>query len=85
MILNGTPKTPSNRFFEAAAREFSVNPDWLRSGKGEAYLAPGLSLSASDAELVARYKMLPLPEQAIVNQIIDALLVKSLREGGSRK
>jgi transcriptional regulator with XRE-family HTH domain len=85
MILNGGKKTPSSRFFEAAAREFSVNPEWLRSGKGEVYSVPGLSLSAPDAELVARYKMLPPPEQAIINQIIDALLVKSLGESGSRK
>ena len=84
MILNGTKKTPSSRFFEAAAREFSVNPDWLRSGKGDVYSVPGLSLPAQDAEIVARYKMLPSSDQAIVNQIIDALLVKALGEGGSK-
>ena len=44
----------------------------------------GLSLPAQDAEIVARYKMLPSSDQAIVNQIIDALLVKSLGEGGSK-
>lgn len=78
MILNGTKKTPSARFFEAVAREFSVNPDWLRSGEGEVFAVPGLSLSTSDAELVARYKLLPPADKAIVDEIINALLLKSL-------
>ncbi|GHV81053.1 hypothetical protein AGMMS49944_28440 [Spirochaetia bacterium] len=78
MILKGSKKAPSARFFEAVAREFSVNPDWLRSGEGEVFAAPGLSLSTSDAELVARYKLLPPADKAIVDEIINALLLKSL-------
>jgi transcriptional regulator with XRE-family HTH domain len=85
MILNGTKKTPSVRFFEAVAREFSVNPDWLRSGAGEVYSVPGLSLASSDAELVARYKLLPPADQAIVDEIINALLLKSLGGGSSKR
>jgi transcriptional regulator with XRE-family HTH domain len=76
LLLNGTKKTPSDRFFDAVAREFSVNPEWLRSGKGEVYLVPGLSLVPSDAEILARYKLLPTEDQAIVDKIINSLLVK---------
>jgi transcriptional regulator with XRE-family HTH domain len=78
LILNGTKKTPSGRFFDAVAREFSVNPEWLRSGKGEVYLVPGLSLVPSDAEIMARYKMLPAEDQVIVDKIINSLLVKAM-------
>ncbi|GHV44694.1 hypothetical protein AGMMS49546_29060 [Spirochaetia bacterium] len=39
---------------------------------------PGLSLSTSDAELVARYKLLPPADKAIVDEIINALLLKTL-------
>jgi transcriptional regulator with XRE-family HTH domain len=78
LLLNGTKKTPSDRFFSAVAREFSVNPEWLRSGKGEVYLVPGLSLVPSDAEIIARYKLLPTEDQAIVDKIINSLLVKAM-------
>jgi transcriptional regulator with XRE-family HTH domain len=85
MIQKGTKKTPSARFFEAVAREFSVNPDWLRSGEGEVYSVPGLSLSPADAEIMARYRLLPPAEQAMVDKIIDALLLKSLGENAPGK
>ncbi|MDR0553713.1 MAG: helix-turn-helix domain-containing protein [Treponema sp.] len=78
MILNGTKKSPSARFFDAVAREFSINPDWLRSGEGEVYTVPGFALAPADAEIIARYRLLPPAEQAIVDEIINALLLKSL-------
>jgi transcriptional regulator with XRE-family HTH domain len=78
LILNDTKKTPSDRFFDAVAREFSVNPAWLRSGKGEVYFVPGLSLAPSDAEIVARYKLLSAEDQVIVEKIIDSLLIKEM-------
>ena len=78
LLVNGTKKTPSDRFFDAVAREFSVNPVWLRSGKGDVYLIPGLPLVPSDAEILARYKLLSEEDQVIVEKIIDSLLVKSM-------
>jgi transcriptional regulator with XRE-family HTH domain len=78
LLLNGTKKTPSDRFFDAVSREFSVNPEWLRSGKGEVYLVQGLSLVPSDAEILARYKLLPAEDQVIIEKIIDSLLIKSM-------
>jgi hypothetical protein len=41
------------------------------------YLVPGLSLVPSDAEIIARYKLLPTEDQAIVDKIINSLLVKA--------
>jgi len=78
LILNGTKKTPSTRFYDAAAREFSVNPEWFRSGNGEVFIIPGLSLSNTDAEIVARYKLLPASDKVIIDEIINALLIKTL-------
>jgi transcriptional regulator with XRE-family HTH domain len=78
LILNGTKRTPSDRFYNAVAREFSISPKWLRSGKGEVYFVPGLSLVPPDAEILARYKLLPPEDQVIVDKIINSLLVKSM-------
>ena len=78
LILNGTKKTPSMRFFSAVGREFTVNPGWLQNGEGEIFAVPGLSLPSSDAEIVARYKLLPPEDQSIVDEIINALLLKTL-------
>ena len=80
LILNGSKKTPSERFYNAAAREFSVNPNWLKTGAGETFQVPGLSLSSNDAEIIARYKLLPSSDQVIVGEIMNALLVKTLSE-----
>jgi transcriptional regulator with XRE-family HTH domain len=78
LILNGTKKNPSNRFFDAIFREFSVNPAWLRDGKGEIYTVPGLDLPSADAEIIARYRLLSPADQAIVDEIINALLFKTM-------
>jgi transcriptional regulator with XRE-family HTH domain len=85
LLLNGTKKTPSGRFFDAVAREFSVNPDWLRAGKGEIYHIPGLSLVPSDAEILARYKLLPVEDQAIIDKIINSLMIKAMGAEQSAK
>jgi len=85
LILNGSKKTPSARFFNAVSREFSVNPEWLNSGTGEVFAVPGLSLSSSDAEIVARYKLLPPEDQSIVDEIINALLLKTMGSGTRNK
>jgi transcriptional regulator with XRE-family HTH domain len=84
LILNGTKRTPSDRFFDAVAREFSVNPEWLRSGKGEVYFVPGLPLVPSDAEIIARYKLLSEEDQVIVDKIINSLLVKGMNSANEK-
>jgi transcriptional regulator with XRE-family HTH domain len=85
LILNGTKKTPSNRFFDAIFREFSVNPAWLRDGKGEMYTVPGLDLTPADAEIIARYRLLSPADRAIVDEIINALLFKTMTYRESRE
>jgi len=83
LILNGSKKTPSSRFYDSVAREFSVNSAWLSSGTGEVYAVPGISLSPPDAEIVARYKLLPPEDQTIVDEVINALLLKTM--GGNSR
>jgi transcriptional regulator with XRE-family HTH domain len=87
LILNGTKKNPSSRFFDVIFREFSVNPAWLRDGKGEIYAVPGMDLSSPDAQIIARYRLLSPADQAIVDEIINALLFKTMtcRKSGKPK
>jgi transcriptional regulator with XRE-family HTH domain len=81
MILNGSKTSPSPRFFEAVARQFNVNLQWLRDGTGDIYAIPGLDFSAPDAaELFTKYCRLPPDEQAVVEKIINVFLLQNLTE-----
>lgn len=83
MILNGKKTNPSQRFFDAVAREFNANAEWLRDNAGEMFLFPNLDISAADSSLLAKYRMLPLPERKIVDEIVDAMLLKSMAQHDS--
>ena len=76
-ILNGNKTNPSPRFFNIICREFSVNPLWLKTGKGDIYALPYGMGESEDAEILAKYRQLPKGEQRIIEDIINALLVKS--------
>jgi transcriptional regulator with XRE-family HTH domain len=78
MILNGAKSSPSPRFFEAVAREFNVNSRWLRAGAGDIYSIPGLDLPPPDAELLAKYRLLPPSQRTIVDEIINTFLFKTM-------
>lgn len=81
MILNGSKTSPRPRFYEAVAREFNVNPQWLRDGTGDVYSIPGLDLPVPNAaELFTKYCRLPPDEQAVVEKIINAFLVQNLMD-----
>lgn len=51
LIENGK-KIPSDRLISDICREFSVNKDWLRSGKGEMYDIPEDETAAIVSELL---------------------------------
>jgi transcriptional regulator with XRE-family HTH domain len=78
MILSGKKTSPSPRFFDSVFREFYVNTAWLRDGRGQIFSAPGLNLSDADAALLAKYRLLPLDEQTMIDKLVDALLLKSM-------
>jgi transcriptional regulator with XRE-family HTH domain len=78
MILSGKKTSPSLRFFDSVSREFYVNTAWLRDGRGQIFSAPGLNLSDTDAALVAKYRLLPPDEQAMIDKLVDAVLLKSM-------
>jgi transcriptional regulator with XRE-family HTH domain len=78
MVLSGVKTSPSPRFFDAVCREFNVNPEWLANGKGGTYAIPGQSLPTENAELLAKYRLLPPGEQQIVEEIINAFLMKTM-------
>ena len=81
-ILNGSKTNPSSRFYDIVCREFSVNPDWLKNGKGEIYVTPGgigeneSSQLKQNSEIIAKYRLLPKTEQQIIEDMINALLSK---------
>ena len=79
-ILSGSKKSPSPRFFDVIRREFNVNPEWLKTGKGGVFFVPGTEEQAEDAEVLAKYRLLSLPEQRVIKDMIKALLMKSLGE-----
>jgi len=78
MVLSGQKTSPSPRFFDAVCREFSVNPEWLSNGKGDVYTIPGLPLASDDAELLAKYHLLPESEKHIIEEIVNAFLLKTM-------
>ena len=84
MVLSGVKTSPSSRFLNAVCREFSVNPEWLKTGKGEVYSIPGMSLPSVDAQIMAKYRLLPRSEQQIIEEIIDALLLKTITAEGEK-
>jgi len=78
MVLTGAKTSPSPRFTDAICREFNVNPEWLTRGKGDIYAIPGRSLPTEDAELLAKFRLLPSGEQRIIEEIINAFLLRTM-------
>jgi len=78
MVLSGTKPSPGRRFIDAVCREFSVNPEWLTSGKGEIFSIPGLPLSSEKTEILAKFRLLPEDKQRVVEEIIDGFLQKTI-------
>ncbi|GHV62540.1 hypothetical protein AGMMS49587_09690 [Spirochaetia bacterium] len=78
MILTGKKTNPSSRFFDSVSRAFYVNTEWLRAGEGEIFSFSDLNLSPTDASLLAKYRLLPAGEKALVDGLVDAILLKSM-------
>jgi len=79
-ILSGNKPSPSERFYLSVSREFNVNPEWLKTGKGKIYSMPGGNEVDETAELFAKYRLLPKSEQRLIEDMINALLVKSMSD-----
>lgn len=77
MILNGSKKNPSDRFFESVKREFNVSLNWLKNGDGEMFVIENNNLSQFQKNLVSKYNQLPLSERKIIDEIIDAMIIKN--------
>jgi len=78
MVLSGKKTSPSPRFIEAVCREFSVNPEWLKNGKGGVFTIPGLPLSSEKAEIIAKFQLLSPEKQKVIEEIIDAFLLQAM-------
>ena len=82
MILSGRRPHPSDRFFDAVSRQFQVNAQWLKNGSGDMFVLPGAGITDSDRELIKKYKSLPIPERKVIDEIIDAMVVRNLNGRG---
>lgn len=82
MILSGKKTNPSSRFYDAVAHEFHVSVQWLRDGEGEMFSFPGQDMSSSDASLLAKYRLLPPTERRVVDEVVDAMLLKCMADRG---
>ena len=80
MVLSGDKTNPGPRFLEAVCREFSVNSEWLNTGKGEIYAIPGLPLPTEKANVLAKFQLLPPEKQKAIEDIIDAFLLKTMSD-----
>jgi len=78
-ILSGNKSSPSERFYRTVGREFNVNPEWLKTGKGKIYTMPGTD-GDETAEVFAKFRLLPKSEQRLIEDMINALLVKSMND-----
>ena len=76
-ILSGIKKNPNVRFYEAVSRIFSVNIKWLREGEGKIYSISNQEIFSLDAEHIIKYKMLPKTDQKLVDEVINAFLIKN--------
>jgi len=79
MVINGDKTAPSYRFYDAVHRQFNVNPEWLKTGKGEMFIKPDAEASPFDAEILAKIRLLSKQEQKTVEDIIDAFITKEKR------
>ena len=77
-ILNGSKTNPSSHFFKIVCREFNISHEWLKNGKGGVYSLPSGADNTEDAEILAKFRLLPEQERRIIEDMINALLVKSM-------
>ena len=85
MVLSGSKKSPGPRFLEAVCREFSVNSEWLNTGKGDAFTIPGLPLSEERAKAMAKFQLLSDDKQKMIEDMIEALLFKQMNDEDDEK
>ena len=83
-ILSGSKSSPSARFYNAVCHEFNVNPEWLKNGKGEVFTLPGGAVDV-DADILAKYRRLPKTERRLIEDMINALLAKSMGDNQKTK
>lgn len=67
--------SPSGDFIESFCKEFSVNPEWFITGKGDPYGGGyrQMQLSAVDKALENLFKILPRPEKPAWDSEIERL------------
>ena len=85
MVLSGAKPTPGPRFIDSVCREFNVSPEWLKNGKEPVFVIPGVPLSSGKAEILAKFQLLPYEKQQVVEDIIEAFLLKSMTGTGEEE
>ena len=80
LILSGSKKNPSNRFYKAIQKQFNVNEEWLKNGNGEMFKVDNLKFSPSEKDLITKYNSLSFPERKIIDEVVSALFLKHIQE-----
>ena len=76
LLLNGEKKNPSDRFYQAVSNAYAVSEEWLRTGRGAVFRNEPAQSQISDAALLEKYRHLSPRHQAIISELIDAMILK---------
>lgn len=72
-LVAGAIKSPSEDFYSYLQMRFNANPEWLRTGKGEIFLAGGKRNRYSAAAFTEMLYSLPEDERRLVQNMITIL------------
>lgn len=73
-------RIPLDTVIASICKEYNVNEKWLCNGTGNMFVQLSKednNLSDTDRNLINKYNQLPFSERKIVDEILDALLIKS--------
>ena len=72
-VLSGAIKEPSDDLYSYLQIRFNVNPEWLRTGKGDMFLEGGKRNRYSAAAFTEMLYSLPEDERRLVQNMITIL------------
>lgn len=84
-ILSGAIKEPSDDLYSYLQIRFNANPEWLRTGKGEMFLAGGKVNHYSAASYTQMLYSLPEDERILVQNMLTILMRNHQKSGNANE
>ena len=84
-LLNGQNKSPSEDFYDYLQMRFNANPEWLRTGEGEMFLAGGKVNHYSAASYTQMLYSLPEDERILVQNMLTILMRDHQKSGNANE